>query len=81
MIKIYNARDTTEAHIVRGMLEANGIAAYVNGYYLQGGIDELASHDYASVSVADIDVDQARKLVEDYDGEISLTGEANDTDQ
>ena len=69
MIKIYNARDTTEAHIVRGMLDAHGIEAYVNGFYLQGGIGELASHDYASVSVPDDKSTQARKLIEEYENQ------------
>ena len=67
MIIIYTANDATEAHIVRGMLEAHGIEAFVSGYYLQGGIGELAAHDFASVSVRNVDVDQARKLVEAYD--------------
>lgn len=81
MVKIYNARDITEAHIVRGMLEANGIEAYVNGYYLQGGIGELAAHDFASVSVGNADADQARKLVEEYDdGELN-TGESGEPDR
>ncbi len=67
MVKIYNARDITEAHIIRGMLEAHGIEAHVNGFYLQGGIGELAAQDYASVSVNNNDVDQAKKLVIEYD--------------
>ena len=53
MIKVYRAANITEAHIVKGMLEANGIDAYVDGYYLQGGIGELAPMDFVSVSVDD----------------------------
>ncbi len=78
MIKIYNAHDTTEAHIIRGMLEAHGIEAYVDGYYLQGGIGELAAHGYASVSVANNDADQARKLVEEYDNRALISGEPDE---
>lgn len=37
----YRARDITEAHIVAGMLEANGIDAYVGGHYLQGAMGKL----------------------------------------
>jgi len=70
MVKIYNARDITEAHIIRGMLEAHGIEAHVNGFYLQGGIGELAAQGYASVSVPNAEAEQARKLVEDYDNQI-----------
>jgi len=32
---IYKARDIIEAHIVSGMLNANGIETHVGGYYLQ----------------------------------------------
>jgi hypothetical protein len=78
MVKIYNARDITEAHIIRGMLEAHGIEAYVNGYYLQGGVGELAAHDYASVSVLETDVDQAKKLVREYDNGILIAGETDE---
>ena len=81
MVKIYNARDTTEAHIIRGMLEAHGIEAHVNGFYLQGGIGELAAHDFASVSVSNNDADQARKLVEAYDNQELETGNKNEPDQ
>ena len=67
MIKIYQARDITEAHIVRGMLEAHGIEAHVNGYYLQGGIGELAADGFTYVSVNDEDELHARKIVDQYD--------------
>ena len=67
MIKVYNAKDITEAHIVKGMLVANGINAYVNGHYLQGGIGELAAMDFASVHVDESDVPAARVLIDDYE--------------
>jgi len=66
MIKVYDASNITEAHIVRGMLEANGIAAYVGGYYLQGAVGELAVQGFASVLVADEQVESARQLIDEY---------------
>ncbi len=80
MIKIYSASDTTEAHIVRGMLEAHGIQAYIDGYYLQGGIGELAAHDYVSVSVAKDDAHQASKLVEDYNSGLLISKNTHEHD-
>jgi nitrogen regulatory protein PII-like uncharacterized protein len=68
---IYKAGDIIEAHIVAGMLNANGIRAYVGGYYLQGGIGELAPLDFANISVADEDVKQALQIVRDYESGIS----------
>jgi len=67
MIKVYDAGNITEAHIVRGMLEANGINAHVGGYYLQGAVGELAVQGFASVLVADEDAASARALIERYE--------------
>lgn len=67
MIKVYRAANITEAHIVKGMLEARGIQAFVEGQYLQGGIGELATMDFASVSVNDDDVQQAREIIAEYE--------------
>ena len=64
---VYSASDIIEANIVAGMLQANGIDAYVGGYYLQGGIGELAARDFANVHVADEDVERAKSLIEDYE--------------
>jgi Putative prokaryotic signal transducing protein len=65
---IYKARDIIEAHIVSGMLNANGIETHVGGYYLQGGVGDVAVYDFANVQVADEDVALAAPLVADYDG-------------
>jgi hypothetical protein len=67
MIKVYDASNITEAHIVRGMLEANGIAAHVAGYYLQGGVGELAVEGFASVLVDANDEVAARALIAGYE--------------
>ena len=64
---VYSASDIIEANIVAGMLQANGIDAHVGGYYLQGGIGELAARDFANVHVADEDVELAKRLIEDYE--------------
>lgn len=67
MIKVYDAANITEAHIVRGMLEANGIEAHVGGHYLQGGIGELAVEGFASVLVSDNEEVRARELIRKYE--------------
>lgn len=67
MIKIYTAKDITEAHILRGMLESRGIQAFVGGQYLQGGIGELAPMDFATLSVADEDAMLAKAIIREYE--------------
>lgn len=64
---IYKARDIIEAHIVAGMLNANGIETHVGGYYLQGGIGDVAVFDFANVQVAEEDVNRASSLVTEYE--------------
>ena len=63
---IYRAANINEASIVQGMLRAHGIDAHVGGYYLQGGIGELAPEGFANVQVDDADVDAAQRLIDDY---------------
>lgn len=67
MVKVYDASNITEAHIVRGMLQANGIAAHVGGYYLQGAVGELAVQGFASVSVPAEQAGEARDLIAHYE--------------
>ncbi|KAA1171923.1 DUF2007 domain-containing protein [Marinobacter salinexigens] len=63
----YRARDITEAHIVAGLLGANGIEAYVGGHYLQGALGEIGTSGFTNVHVADEDLYRARELVRDYE--------------
>ncbi len=67
MVKVYNSSNIIEAQIVRGMLEAHDIKAYVGGQYLQGGVGELASMDFASVSVDDENIALAQELIKEYE--------------
>jgi hypothetical protein len=64
---VYRAADIIEAEIVKGMLVANDIDAHVSGFYLQGGIGEIAPTDLANVLVPDEDHDRASELVREYD--------------
>jgi len=68
---VYRAKDILEAHIVAGMLRAEGIEAHVGGHYLQGGVGDLAPMDFATVLVSEPDVDGALVLVREYEGEPS----------
>lgn len=67
MIKVFDASNITEAHIVKGLLESNNINAFVNGFYLQGGIGEMAPDDFAGVSVEDNNVQAALNIIQEYE--------------
>ena len=68
----YRAGDITEAEIVKGMLLSNNIEAHVSGYYLQGGIGEMAPTDLAKVHVPDGDYERAREILRGYEGNQSV---------
>lgn len=68
METIYEAADILEAHIVAGMLNAEGIDAEVAGHYQQGGVGELAPRDFARVTLLDErDRERARELIRAYE--------------
>jgi hypothetical protein len=80
----YRARDITEAHIVAGLLEANGIEAHVGGHYLQGAMGEIGAAGFSNVHVDDEDLYRARQLVSEYEqtsgGSVSRAA-SNDEDR
>jgi len=63
----YRAQDITEAHIVAGLLAANGIEAYVGGHYLQGAMGEIGAAGFSNVHVEDEDLYRARQLIAEYE--------------
>lgn len=67
MVNVYSAKSTTEAHLIKNLLEQQGIAAYVAGHYLQGGLGELPVIDLIQVQVAADDLSSALKVIQDYE--------------
>lgn len=67
MVSVYSANSTTEAHIVKNLLEQQGIEAYVSGHYLQGGLGELPVIDLIQVQVGAADEAAARQVIRDYE--------------
>ncbi len=74
MKKIYNAQDINEANILKGLLEANNIHATVDGFYLQGGIGELAPTGFSAISVENTDEKAALELIKEYEANSSIAG-------
>lgn len=64
---IYRAENLIEAHIVSGMLNANGIFTYVGGHYLQGAVGDLSPLGFANVFVNDDDYERALPVLKEYD--------------
>lgn len=64
---IYRAGDIIEAHIIAGLLEADGIEAHVSGHYLQGAVGELAPGSFSNIHIADEDIEKATLVIEEYE--------------
>lgn len=64
---VFRANDIIEAHIVAGMLQAEGIKTFVGGHYLQGAVGDLAVQGFADVQVLQDDVIQALSLISEYE--------------
>ena len=68
MKTIYRAADILEAHIVAGMLNAEGIEADVAGFYQQGAVGQLAPQDFARVMLIDErDEERAERVIAEYE--------------
>ncbi|SOB76339.1 Putative signal transducing protein [Marinobacter sp. LV10R510-11A] len=69
----YRAKDIIEAHIVAGLLKANGIETYVGGLYLQGAMGEIGAAGFSNVHVEDEDLYPARQVITEYEASSCVT--------
>jgi hypothetical protein len=67
MLKIYDALNSTEAHIVRGFLESRGIPARIEGDLLAGGIGELPAIGLIQVVVPEQYLQEAKMAIKEYE--------------
>jgi hypothetical protein len=66
MKPLHTARHATEAHLIRGYLESQGIAAIVRGEFLTGGIGELPADICKVWVVDDAHLPRAAKLLQQF---------------
>jgi len=71
MQRVYTAAHLLEAHLVRGLLDAAGIAAQVFNEFAPGGLGDLpAASTYPEVWVLDDrDQDRAQTLITRYESD------------
>lgn len=67
MVIIYRAANIADAHLIRQMLEAEGIHAFIQGEYLQGAVGELPANTEILVQVGNDDYAAARAVVERWE--------------
>lgn len=62
---VYRAESIIDANLVKGILAAEGIVAFVSGEYLMGAIGELPVCNLVSVMVSEVDVERAAPIAAD----------------
>ena len=67
MLIIYRAANIAGAHLIRQLLEAADIPAFIQGEYLQGAVGELPTNTEILVHVADEDGDAARAVIDEWE--------------
>lgn len=77
---VYRAANLSDAHLIRQLMEAEGIPAFVQGEYLQGAVGELPANTEVLVRVPDERVDAARAVVDDWENSEPVGFEDEDLD-
>jgi hypothetical protein len=80
MISVYQAENVLDAHMVKGALENAGIAAFIAGEHLMGGIGTLPVMGLLQVMVDDDDAERAVDLVAEIRGEEAEAAVREDED-
>jgi hypothetical protein len=73
MRNVYTASNSIQAHLVKILLQGEGIQAHVAGDYLQGAMGELPVVGMMEVMVDESDLQRARTII--------LEWEANDDEE
>lgn len=66
MVRLYSADDSIEAHLLRHMLEQQGIAVFITGEHLESGAGELPLSGVVDVWVLEEHLDDAQDVLEDF---------------
>lgn len=67
MIIVYRAANIADAHLIRQMLESEGIPAFIQGEYLQGAVGELPANIEILLHVADGNAEAARAVIDAWE--------------
>ncbi|MFZ5722438.1 MAG: DUF2007 domain-containing protein [Pseudomonadota bacterium] len=66
MVRLYSADDTIEAHLLKHMLEQQGIGAFITGEHLEGVAGELPLQGLVDVWVLEEHLPDAQDVLDDF---------------
>jgi hypothetical protein len=61
---IYEASNSIEAHMLKSMLEQEGIPSFIEGEYLQGGVGDLPANNLVRLLVVESDFAKAKSFID-----------------
>lgn len=67
MIKVYESSTALEAHMIKNLLENEGISSQIEGEYLQGGVGDLQTMGIIRLLVDDADHTKARTIIDQWE--------------
>lgn len=68
----YEATNSIEAYILKGLLETYEINAFVQGEHLHSGAGELPMSGFVRVVVDNADYENARKIIQDWENALPI---------
>ncbi len=77
---VYRAANLSDAHLIRQLMEAEGIPVFVQGEFLQGAVGELPANTEILVHAPDEHVGAARAIVHDWESSEPVGFEDDDLD-
>ena len=66
MKTVLHALNSLEAHVIKGLLESEGIASNIQGEFLQGAMGELPANGLIRVVVDEDDYEQASDVINNW---------------
>lgn len=67
MRTVYEAMNSLEGSMIQQLLDARGILAHVSGGFLEGGAGDLQAGSVVRVMVDELDADEARAIIDDWE--------------
>ncbi|MGS2718536.1 putative signal transducing protein [Eionea flava] len=64
---LYEAQNSIEAHMIRHLLEQEGLSVQIDGEYLQGGVGEIQASGIVRIMIAESDYLEGKRIVEKWD--------------
>lgn len=66
LVRLYSPEDSIEAHLLRHMLEQQGIPVFITGELLEGAVGELPMGSMIEVLVPEEHLEDASDVLEDF---------------